>query len=32
LISKVRLIGDNSPKPDSDGGDSGAAKAKGAGK
>jgi flotillin len=32
LISKVRLIGDGTPKPDSDGGDSGAAKGKGAGK
>jgi flotillin len=32
LLSKVRLIGDSTPKPDSDGGDSGSAKAKGAGK
>jgi len=32
LLSKVRLIGDSTPKPDSDGEDSGATKAKGAGK
>jgi flotillin len=32
LISKVRLIGDGTPKPDSDGGDSGTANAKGAAK
>ena len=32
LLSKVRLIGDSTPKPDGDGGDSGNAKAKGAGK
>lgn len=32
LLSKVKLIGDGTPKPESDGGDSGNPKAKGAGK
>ncbi len=32
LLSKVKLIGDSTPKPESDGGDSGTSKAKGAGK